>query len=210
MKKNNIREIREREERRKIEFKKRMEYEIHKRGITKRKEDYEEQRMRKYVRNLNEMYSIINPEKHIEITEGTKKEGKKHCSTRSVWEKNHEEEENISNFLHKKYLEEKKREEKIDTKTKKPKKIMIIMGEKVYTTDARIEIVGKKFTTKIKFGKKCTDVLLEEYTPEKNKMYSTKYGEMSGEMLEDVSEKTGVRIYEAEVITVEEDEEEEW
>ena len=77
-------------EKRKVEFRKRMEYEKHKRGITKQKEDYEEQRGRKYVRDLNEMYSIINPEKHIEITEGTKHEGKKYCSTKSQWKYNRE------------------------------------------------------------------------------------------------------------------------
>lgn len=193
-------------ERRKVEFRKRMEYEKHKRGITKQKEDYEEQRGRKYVRDLNEMYSIINPEKHIEITEGTKREGKKHCSTKSQWKYNREELEKegkvtpeiieiAKNNIEMSVTELEIEEEKVEIPAR-TEKIFLIIDKKVYIKDAEIEPYKKICTGKIKIGKEKHEIELEHIYPEEKEMYETDYGEMTGKMLLEISIKTGVKIYE--------------
>ena len=154
----------EMEEKRRIEFVKRMEYEKHKRGITKKKEDYEEQKGRKYVRDLNEMYSIINPEKHIEITEGTKREGKKHCNTKSQWKYDREELEKEGKVepeiieIAKNNREisvtelELGEEEKVEI-PRRTEKILLIIEKRVYAKDAEIEPYKKICYGKVKIGK---------------------------------------------------------
>ena len=194
------------EEKRKVEFRKRMEYEKHKRGITKQKEDYEEQRGRKYVRDLNEMYSIINPEKHIEITEGTKREGKKHCSTKSQWKYNREELEKegkvepeiievAKNNREMSVTELELEEEKVEIPAR-TEKIFLIIDKKVYIKDVEIEPYKKICIGKIKIGKEKHEIKLEHIYPEEKEMYETDYGEMTGKMLLEISIKTGVNIYE--------------
>lgn len=197
---------REKEEKRKVEFRRRMEYEKHKRGITKQKEDYEEQRGRKYVRDLNEMYSIINPEKHIEITEGTKREGIKHCSTKSRWKYNREELEKegkvipeiievAKNNREMSVTELEIEEEKIEIPAR-IEKIFLIIGKKVYVKDAEIKPYKKMCYGKVKIGKEKHEIKLENIYPEEKEMYETDYGEMTGKMLVEISIKTGVKIYE--------------
>ena len=193
-------------EKRKVEFRKRMEYEKHKRGITKRKEDYEEQRGRKYVRDLNEMYSIIDPAKHIEITEGTKREGKKHCSTKSQWKYNREELEKEGKVtpeiieIAKNNREISVTELKIEEdKVKIPRrieKIMLVIDKKVYVKNVEIEPCEKICIGKIKTGKEEHEIEIEQIYPDEKEMYKTDYGEMTGKMLVEISIKTGVKIYE--------------
>lgn len=197
-----INKIHEEEERRRKEFTRRMEYEKHKRGITKRKEDYEEAKARRYVKNINEMYNIISPEKHIEITEGTKNEGKKYCSTKSQWKYNREElekqgkvkpeiEEVKENMTD--YIEKKKKEIVIPRRTEK---IFLIIEKKVYIKDVEIEPYKKICYGKIKIGKEKHEIELEHIYPEEKEIYETDYGEMTGKMLLEISIKTGVEIYE--------------
>ena len=193
-------------EKRKVEFRKRMEYEKHKRGITKQKEDYEEQRGRKYVRDLNEMYSIINPEKHIEITEGTKHEGKKYCSTKSQWKYNREELEKEGKVTPEiievaksnremSVTELKLEEEKVEI-PRRTEKIFLIIEKKVYVKNAEIEPYKKICTGKIKIGKEKHEIELENIYPEEKEIYETDYGEMTGKMLLEISISTGIKIYE--------------
>ena len=195
----------EMEEQRKREFRRRMEYEKHKRGITKRKEDYEEQRARKYVRDLNEMYSIINPTKHIEITEGTKREGKKYCSTKSQWKYKQEELEKegkitpeiievAKNNREMSVTELEIEEDKVEI-PRRIEKIFLIIGKKVYVKDAEIEPYEKICKGKIKIGRKINRIRLENIYPEEE-IYETDYGEMTGKMLVEISIITGVKIYE--------------
>lgn len=196
----------EMEEKRKIEFRKKMEYEKHKRGITKQKEDYEEQRGRKYVRDLNEMYDIINPEKHIEITEGTKREGKKHCNTKSQWKYNREELEKEGKVIPEiievaknnpklSVTELKIEEEKVEL-PRRIEKILLILNKKVYVKEAEIKPYKKICYGKIKIGKEKHEVEIEQFYPEEEEIYETDYGEMTGKMLLEISIKTGVKIYE--------------
>ena len=196
----------EMEEKRKVEFKKRMEYEKHKRGITKKKEDYEEQRARKYVRDLNEMYRIINPEKHIEITEGTKREGIKHCNTKSQWKYQQEELEKegkitpeiieiAKNNREMSVTDLEIEEEKIEIPARK-ERIMLVIDGKVYVKEAEIEPYKKICYGEIKIGKEKHRVRLENIYPENEEKYETDYGEMTGKMLLEISISTGVKIYE--------------
>ena len=196
----------EMEEKRKVEFRRRMEYEIHKRGITKKKEDYEEQRGRKYVRDLNEMYSIINPEKHIEITEGTKREGRKHCNTKSQWKYQQEELEKegkvepeiieiAKNNREMSVTELELEEEKVEIPARKERIILIIDG-KVYVKEAEIKPYEKICYGKIRIGREIHEIRLEKICPEKEEIFDTDYGEMTGENLLEISIITGVKIYE--------------
>ena len=196
----------EKKEQRKVEFRKRMEYEKHKRGITKKKEDYEEQRGRKYVRDLNEMYSIINPEKHIEITEGTKREGRKHCNTKSQWKYQQEELEKEGKITPE-IIEVAKsnremsvtdleiEEEKVEIPARKERIILIIDG-KVYIKEAEIKPYEKICYGKIRIGREIHEIRLENIYPENEEIYETDYGEMTGKMLLEISISTGVKIYE--------------
>lgn len=183
-----IKEIKEKEERDKREFRKRMEYEIHKRGLWKKKEDYEEQRARRYVRYINEMYEICDPEKHLEITEGTKKEGIKHCNTRSIWEKEHEEEENIKNVYEKISIIEEKR----TVIPRRKEKVMIVINNKLYIEEIYVEPYEEEFETEVLKRK----VWLKKFRPKENEMYETRYGKMNGKDLMLIAIKTGVNIYE--------------
>lgn len=195
------------EEKRKIEFKKRMEYEIHKRGITKTKDDYERTRSRKYVRDINEMYSIISPEKHLETaTEGNKKEGIKHCNTKSQWKYKREELEKegkvtpeiievAKNNKELSVTELKLEEEKVEL-PRKIEKIFLILNKKVYVKEAEIEPYKKICYGKVKMGKEKHEIKLENIYPEEKEIYETDYGEMTGKMLLEISIKTGVKIYE--------------
>lgn len=190
------------EEKKKKEFVKRMEYEKHKRGITKQKEDYEEQKGRKYVRDLNEMYSIINPAKHIEITEGTKREGIKHCNTKSQWKYNREELEKEGKVIPEivEIAENNIEKPILDLETKK-ERVILIVDRKAYIKEIEIEPAWLNIREnisygKIRIGKEKHEIEIERIYPEEKEIYETDYGEMTGKMLLEISISTGVKIYE--------------
>lgn len=191
-----INKIHEEEERRRKEFIRRMEYEKHKIGITKTKYDYEEAKARRYVRNINEMYAVISPEKHLEITEGTKREGIKYCGTKSQWKYNREELEKQGKV--KPEIEEIKdnsKEEKIILPRRK-EKIMLVVGEKIYILDVEISPSEEEFYTEIKIGKEKNKIKIRRTFLEEEKKYRTIHGEMSSKTLLQIYIRTGVKIYE--------------
>lgn len=181
------------EERKRKEFIRRMEYEKHKRGITKKRDDYELTKMKKYVKNMNEMYSVINPTKRIELAIGNKTEGKRYCSTKSQWQYRIEQE--IRDGKRKIDLNPEKNRKAVEIPYRL-EKIMLIINKKVYVKDVEVKPYKKICYGKIKFGKEKQIVRLENIYPEEKEIYQTPYGEMTGETLLRISISTGVRIYE--------------
>lgn len=197
-------QLKEEKENQKIkEIVKRMEYEKHKRGITKQKDDYEKVKARRYVRQLNEMYSIINPEKHIEITEGTKKEGEKHCNTKSQWKYKREELEKEGKVKPeivevKENMLENREEKKIkNIKEDREEKVMLLNGEKIYLKNVKIiNRIEDIYTMKIKIGRKDRKVTAQKVLLENEKIYETKFGNITGKMLMKIMLTERVEIYE--------------
>ncbi len=196
--------LKEEKEKQKIkEIVKRMEYEKHKRGITKQKDDYEKVKARRYVRQLNEMYSIINPEKHIEITEGTKKEGEKHCNTKSQWKYKREELEKEGKVKPeivevKENMPENREEKKIkNIKEDREEKVMLLNGEKIYLKNVKIiNRTDDIYTMKIKIGRKDRKIKARKVLLENEKIYETKFGNITGRMLMKIMLTERVEIYE--------------
>lgn len=196
--------LKEEKEKQKIkEIVKRMEYEKHKRGITKQKEDYEKVKARRYVRQMNEMYSIINPEKHIEITEGTKKEGEKHCNTKSQWKYKREELEKEGKVKPeivevKENMPENREEKKIkNIKEDKEEKVMLLNGEKIYLKNVKIiNRIDNIYTMKFKIGRKDRKIKAQKVLLENEKIYETKFGNITGKMLMKIMLTERVEIYE--------------
>ena len=193
----------EKEDQKIKEYVKLMEYEKHKRGITKQKDDYEKVKARRYVRQLNEMYSIINPEKHIEITEGTKKEGEKHCNTKSQWKYKREELEKEGKVKPeivevKENMPENREEKKIkNVKEDKEEKVMLLNGEKIYLKNVKIiNRIDDIYTMKIKIGRKDRKITAQKVLLENEKVYETKFGNITGKMLMKIMLTERVEIYE--------------
>lgn len=196
--------LKEEKEKQKIkEIVKRMEYEKHKRGITKQKDDYEKVKARRYVRQLNEMYSIINPEKHIEITEGTKKEGEKHCNTKSQWKYKREELEKEGKVkpeiveVKENMLENREEKNIKNVEVNKEEKVMLLNGEKIYLKN--VEVINCKdniYNMKIKIGRKGRRIKAQKTLLENEKVYETKFGNITGKMLMKIMLTERVEIYE--------------
>lgn len=185
-KKRTIKEIREDQERQKREFVKRMEYEKHKRGITKQKLDYVRVKERKYVRDMNEMYSVIDPTKHIEITTGSVNEGKRYCTTKSHWQWEHE--QNPENW-------EKPEREKEHKPERRKEKIMLRIKDKIFVVEAWITPYEKETYAEMKLNGQEYEAWIEMEHLEEEKEYETPYGVMTGKMIMEVSLATATRIY---------------
>lgn len=184
------------------EFLRRIEYERMKRGITKTKDDYEETKAKKYVRNINEMYNLFGIKKHIEITKGTKKEGIKHCNTKSQWKYKREELEKEGKVKpeileikdnSREKLEKKRKEIKLP---RRKEKVFLVIGKNIFTKEIEIEPSEEMFETEIKLGKEKKEITLRRTYLEKEETYETKYGEMKGKTILEISISTGVKIYE--------------
>lgn len=181
----NIREIQADQQREQREFVKRMEYEKHKRGIKKQKLDYVKVKERKYVRDMNEMYSVIDPTKHIEITTGTVNEGKKYCTTKSHWQWEHE--QNPENW-------EKPRKEEYKPERRK-EKIMLRISDKIFVADAEITPYEKETYAEMNIKGVKYEAWIEMEHLEEEKEYETPYGKMNGRTIMEVSLATSTRIY---------------
>lgn len=208
-----INKIREEEERRKKEFLKRVEYEKLKRGITKRKEDYEEQKAKKYVRQINQTYEIFEPEKHIEITEGTKNEGKKHCSTKSQWKYKREELEKEGKVKPEieeitEWLEKENKVEKIDPLERK-ENVLLIIKNYVSTKELKIRPADKySYIEANAAGKKCL-ISIKKFVPDEKEIFNSKYGKLNGKDIIEISFNLRYEIYKVIDIDYEEEKEEE-
>ena len=217
-----IKEIEERRKKKNEELKNALQYLELKRGITKTKENYEEEKSKRYVKNINERYKYFEPEKHLEITEGTKKEGRHTYPTKSQveWKKD----KSTKYIIVKKEKTSKKTGEKYETEyvyklnveTTHPELIAIKNREKekiyvppreervilfldnfMFIRKIKIYPTENSFLTEIKIKMKNwkKKQYIEKYTPEKDKIYETIYGKISGEELTKIILVTKLRMY---------------
>lgn len=190
MRRKTIKEIQEEREKQRREFVKRMEYEKHKRGITKQKLDYVRVKERKYVRDMNEMYSVIDPTKHIEIADGAATEGKRYCSTKSQWQWEHETD---PHGWEKPYTLEDMKEDYVPERRKE--KIMFRVGKNIFVADAEITPYREStYATMSIKGVKYEGWLKMDHLKEEEE-YHTPYGIMNGRTIMEVSLATSTRIY---------------
>ena len=215
----NIEEIEERRRIRDKELIKKLEYLELKKGINKTKEDYEEQRWKKYVRNVNAYYEMFKPEKHIEITEGSRKEGRHTYPTKSKldWEKENwtkyivVKKEKVSKETGNKYktsyiyrlkIERTNPElialleEKVEIKPEPRKeKVLLFINNIMIFKEIEIKPSEPSFYTEIKIDGEKKNIYVVKFIPELNKKYTTIYGIKTGREILKTALKTTVRIY---------------
>lgn len=216
-----IKEIEEKRKTRNNELLKRLKYEELKRGIHKNKEDYEEEKSRRYVRKINQYYEIFEPYKHTEITEGSRKEGKHTYPTKSQieWDKDNAakyifvKKDKISRKTGRKYqtlykyrlniestnqelvyIKKSLEEEKINIPPRK-EKVLLLMKNYCFYTEIKIYPSELSFYTGIKNNKEKIKLYVEKYFPEEEQEYKTIYGKMKGKELLKILLQTKVRMY---------------
>lgn len=217
-----IKEIEERRRKKDLELKNALMYLELKKGITKNKEDYEEEKSKRYVKNINEANEFFNNGKRIEITEGTKKEGRHTYPTKSQMEWNRDKKtkyiivkkEKTSKKTGNKYETEyvyklnietthpellaiKNREkEKIYIPPKK-ERVILFLDNFMFIRKIKIYPTENSFLTEIKMNIKNwkKKQYVEKFTPEKETIYETIYGKITGEELTKIILGTKLRIY---------------
>ena len=167
---------------------KREAYKKLRRGINRTSEDYARIKARQYVKNQNEINEIFNPDAiHIEITSGTKNEGKKHCSTKSQWKYNREKLEKEGKVKPEIVeIKENEEEKKPCILKKSEENIIFISNKKVFLVRARIERINNFYVANIKdiHGRVIkSKVYLEPFIPKKNEKFFYLNGKISGEVL---------------------------
>lgn len=222
MKYEKAKSIEEIEERRRIrnkELAKRLEYLELKRGINKRKEDYEEQRWKKYVKNMNAYYEIFEPKKHVEITEGSRKEGRHTYPTKSKmdWDKENwtkyivvkkkkvsKETGNIytASYIYRLKIERTnpefiallEEEEKLKI-PRRTEKVLLFINDIMIFKEIEIEPNEPTFYSNLEINGEEKQIYVMKFFPEENKIYKTIYGNMTGREIMLTALKTTVKIY---------------
>lgn len=220
-----IEQIEEEKAKKNKELLKRLKYEDLKRGITKKKEDYEEAKARRYVRKINQYYEIFKPDKHLEITKGTKREGKHTYPAKSQrdWDN-----DNAARYIYVKknkiskktgnryqvvykyrlniettnpellYIKQSLEEEQFYKKPyiqPRKEKVLLIIDNFMYYKELKIEPSEICFNTEIKINNRKTPIYLEKYYPEETDEFNTVYGKMTGKEILKTILGTKVKMY---------------
>lgn len=202
------------------ELLKKIEYEELRRGLYKTKDDYEEQKAKRYVKNINAYYEMFIPYKHIEITEGSKKEGrhtyptksqldwKNDYATKYIFVKKNKQSAKTGNIYQTVYkyrlnIEttnpellyiKKSLEEKIYIPPRK-EKVLLIINNFMFYKEMKIEPNELSFYSSIKRKNRNINLYVEKHFPEKNEEFKTIYGKMTGEEILKILLKTKVKMY---------------
>lgn len=179
---------------------KREEYRRIRRGINRTSEDYARIKARRYVKNQNEINEIFNPDAiHIEITNGTKNEGKKHCNTKSQWKYKREKQEKEGKVKPEIVEIKENEEQKTPWILKKSEEnIIFISNENVFLVKAKIERINDFYVANLRdrYGNKIKDnVYLEQFLPDKNEKFNFMKGKIKGEFLLKCSLENRKRIF---------------
>lgn len=203
-----IKEINERELRRRREIKKAIRYEKLKRGIKKNKEDYEKQKWNSYLRDINLLNEIQGKPK-VFGTEGTKKEYQHTYPAKSQWKWNREklekegkvkpEIEEVKETTVKNNLEKEERQRLLNL-IEREETILVYNGFYVDYYKAKLkpflngeqEVNLKK--KGVKKGIKCT---INKWQPDNlEEKINTATGEINIKTLLELSLETGLKLYE--------------